>query len=105
MFLTSALHISRLQGGRLVHIGGWPMLLGVAGGVRVLVFASAFLLFSFLSRFLAVTAVSFCSASPHLCLVVICAAADVHDVYELMRALSLIKVQNLLLALSMQCDI
>jgi hypothetical protein len=63
-----------------------------------------FSVFSLLCLF-PVTVVSFFSASPHLCLAAICATADVHDVYELMRALSLIKVQNQLLTASVQRDV
>jgi hypothetical protein len=87
--------------GVLVHMGGWPLLL-------VLLRAYGRSCFPLLLSSMSPS--SHCclfsgSASPHLCLVAICATADVHDVYELMRALSLIKVQNHLLASSMQCDV
>jgi hypothetical protein len=43
----------------------------------------------------------------HTCLAAICVIADVHDVYELMRALSLIKVrkQYSVLMCSVKCDV
>jgi hypothetical protein len=101
VFGLGAIHTSVVcRTGVLVHMG-WHILLLWCYWGRM----GANVFFVSLLCLFAVTATSLCSASSHLCLVAICATADVHDVYELMSALSLIKVRKQTKSSVVLCDV